>query len=77
MKKIIKLIYRYDLIDEFLLKNKITKKQFCEICKLSLKTLYKFYHGKLVHTENLLKIVDILNVRVSQFLVGCERKKDC
>ena len=77
MKKINKLIYRYELIDEFLLKNKLTKKQFCEMSKLSLKTLYKFYHGKVVLTENLLKIVDILNVKVSQFLVGCERKKDC
>ena len=75
MKKITKLIFRYDLINNYLYKNKITKKQLCEKCKFSLSTLYKFYHGKSVFVESMLKLVNVLGVKVYEFWLGGERKQ--
>lgn len=73
MKKIIKFNYRYDLIDEYIIKNNITKIKLCEKCEFSLKTLYRFYHGKCVFVQNLIKLVDVLNVKIYEFFIGCER----
>jgi len=42
--KIKRKYFRTDLIDNYLLDNNLTKKQFCEKCKISYATLHKMYN---------------------------------
>ncbi len=42
--KIKRKYFRTDLIDNYLLDNNLTKKQFCEKCKISYQTLQKIYN---------------------------------
>ena len=67
------MIYRYDLIDKYLKENKISKKQICERCNFSIKTLYKFYQGRCVYVNTLVKLCNLLDIKICEFVIGCER----
>lgn len=44
--KIKRKYFRTDLIDSYLLDYNLTKKQFCEKCKISYVTLHKMYKSR-------------------------------
>ena len=70
MIKVKKFIYKCKLIEDYLKENKLNKKQFCERCNICLLTLNRFYQYKRVSIFILVKVVDILRIRVNEFLVA-------
>ncbi len=51
-----RLIYNTKIIDEYLNKNNLTKKEFCKICNVSENVLRSIYKGKNVKINNFFKI---------------------
>ncbi len=55
------------LIDNFIISHKITKKQFCKLCKINYSTLRKIYNGKNFIINSLIKIARVMEIKVSNF----------
>lgn len=70
MTNVKKYIYNYDMIDDYLKENELNKKQFCERCNICLSTLNRFYQYKRVSIFVLVKVDDILKIRLNDFLVA-------
>lgn len=63
-------IYNTNILDEFLINNKISKSTFCKKCQLSDVILKKFYeHNANISTIQLFKIARQLNVSISNLFV--------
>ncbi|MBD5100703.1 MAG: helix-turn-helix transcriptional regulator [Clostridiales bacterium] len=55
------------LIIAYIENNNLTKKEFCQQCKISISTFYKIINGKNINLISLFKIAKIMNVPVHMF----------
>lgn len=63
-------MFKTEILDEFLVKNKISKSKFCKFCKISPKTLKRVYAQDLyLKIRVVQKIAKIIGIKPSQFLV--------
>ena len=63
-------IYNTNLLDEFLINNKISKSAFCKKCQLSDVILKKFYeHNSTISKVQLFKIARQLNVSILKLYI--------
>ncbi len=50
-------------------KNKLNKKEFCNMCNITYKTLQKFIKNEpRIKVKNIIKIADLLKVKVDDLL---------
>jgi len=59
-----------ELITNYMRDNKLSKKAFCELCKISVGTLNKILNNVHLRVTPYLKIARLLNVRMSELLVN-------
>ena len=55
------------LIIEYIEKNSLTRKEFCQQCKISISTFYRIINGKDFRLDALFKIAKIMNLKLYQF----------
>ncbi len=70
-------LFKIEKIREYITINKITKKDFCDICKISSFVLNKIMNQKPNFRINVLfKIVKVLNIEIKDF-INKEEKLIC
>ena len=63
-----KKVYNVDLINNFLWENKLTKKEFCKMCKISSSSLSKILNNELnIGIIVLFKIARVMNLEIKDF----------
>lgn len=63
-------VYRVALIDEYIEREKIDKKEFCNRCNITKLTLERVYQQTMKITlTKILRIVRVLKIRLDDFLV--------
>ena len=55
------------IIIEYIENNNLTKKEFCQQCKISISTFYKIINGKNFNLISLFKIAKIIEVPIHMF----------
>jgi len=61
--------YNVKMIERYLGVHKISREEFCDICKVPRDTVDRFYaKDGSIFSETILKVVEILMVRVDDFL---------
>ncbi len=55
-----------ELITEYVWKNSLTKKEFCEQCKICMSTYYKIMQGKDLSIRTLFKVARGMNIPIHQ-----------
>ncbi len=63
-------IFKTELIDNYMIENKLSKNRFCKLCKISISTLNKiFAHDDNIGTIALFKIARTLSIRICELFV--------
>lgn len=52
------------IIEDYRIKNKLTKKTFCELCQISVATYNRILKCENVHLIAIFKIAKVLNVQI-------------
>ena len=55
------------LILDYIKDNNLTKKEFCQRCKVNVSTFYSFINGKNFNMTNLLRMAKTMNVPLHKF----------
>ncbi len=55
-------LFRFELIEEYIAREKITKKEFCRRCKISLSTFYRIKNGYDFDLHILFKFAKVIGV---------------
>lgn len=64
-----KLKFKTKIIDEYISKHKITKKQFCNICNISYSALHSIYQQKTrCSVIPIVKVCKVLDVKLHYFI---------
>ncbi len=62
-------LINYNLINDYLIKNKLSKKEFCEICKISLSTLRKMQNGANdFYMDTIYKVIKVVGCKLFDFI---------
>ena len=56
-----------EIITDYISANRLTKKEFCEKCKIGISTLYSIFKQKNVDVLSLFKIAKAINVPLYRF----------
>ena len=60
----------FDIIEDFIKKNNMSRINFCKLCKISVKTLIKLKKKNVnCYSTTIVKIADIIGVKVSQMII--------
>lgn len=60
-------IFKKEIIEEYISANKLTKKEFCKQCGISISTFYRIMNGKDYYVISLYRIAKKLNMRLNDF----------
>ncbi len=55
------------IIEDYILTNRLTIKEFCRQCNISISTFYRIMHGKDFYLISLFKIAKSMNIRLCRF----------
>ena len=66
---IMKNVFNFDLVEDFMEKNALTKKQFCLKCNVSQATFSKMEEGDWdIKIGDIFKLIDFINVPLKNFI---------